>query len=368
MSRIRVLHIEGGKNLYGGPYQVLSLMRLLRKSSDVQNLLACPHGSAIAIAAEEHQLPVHTIPLRGDGSVGAYFALRRIIDSWKPDIVHVHSRRGADVWGVLAAARSKRRLIVTRRVDNPEPKVLVKFRYAAADIVVGISEEICRVMRAGGVSTHKIRCIRSGVDTQEWRPDAQARRWIEEQFGVQTDEKLVVMAAQFIPRKGHEMLLRAIPAVVKAQPRTRFLLLGKGPLLEKVREEAKPFGERVLVPGFRDDFNRILPGCDVLAHPAQMEGLGVVILQAAACAVPVVAGRAGGIPEVVRDGETGYLVDPLSPEQIAQKLVRLLTDADLRNRIGMEARRLAEKELSTEAMAEGNLALYRELMKGEGRK
>src|SRR5690606_37919972 len=100
MKPVRVLHIEGGKNLYGGAYQVLSLLRLLKKRSEVESVLACPHGSAIAKAAETQMLPAHTIALQGDGSVGACFALRRLIKSWNPDIVHVHSRRGADVWGV----------------------------------------------------------------------------------------------------------------------------------------------------------------------------------------------------------------------------------------------------------------------------
>lgn len=364
MSRIRVLHVEGGKNLYGGAYQVLSLLRMLRKNADVQNLLTCPTGSAIAKAAEEHQLPAHTIPLKGDGSIQAYFSLRRLIRNWNPDVVHVHSRRGADVWGVLAAVRARRRLIITRRVDNPEPRALARARYAKADAVVGISEKICRVLETAGVSRDKIRCIRSGVDVQEWKPDPAARSWVEEQFGILPDEILVVMAAQFIPRKGHETLMQAIPIVLEAQPRTRFLLVGKGPLLERIQQGARAFDGRVLVPGFRDDFKRILPGCDVLAHPAQMEGLGVVILQAAACAVPVVAGRAGGIPEVVRDGESGYLVEPQSVEQLAERLIRLCKDAALRRGMGAQARRFAEKELSIETMAEGNLALYRELMKG----
>src|SRR5690606_24610575 len=109
------------------------------------------------------------------------------------------------------------------------------------------------------------------------------------------------------------------------------------------------FGDRVLTPGFRDDFNRILPGCDVLVHPAQMEGLGVVILQAAACGIPVVAGRAGGIPEVVCEGETGYLIDPVSAEEIADRLIELCADDELRRKMGQAARRLAEKELSIAA-------------------
>jgi glycosyltransferase involved in cell wall biosynthesis len=358
---MKVLHIEGGKNLYGGAYQVFNLLKLLKGHGE--HTLACPDGSAIAIEGLKAGLDVMPIPLRGEASLSAYFALREIIRDKKPDIVHVHSRRGADLWGPLAAKFSGTPLIITRRVDNPEPRLLAKLRYGMATRVVGISQKICEVLQGEGVPESKLRCIRSGVDTHTYFPSA-SRGYLTEQFGIAPQEKVVVMAAQFIPRKGHATLLDAIPEILAATSHTRFLLLGKGPLLETVQARAESFGNHVLVPGFRTDFDRILPECSLLVHPAEMEGLGVVLLQAAACGVPVVASRAGGIPEAVKDGISGRLVPPGDAAALAREVIELLNNDALRNTMSGEARRFAVEELSVETTARANLALYEEILGG----
>jgi glycosyltransferase involved in cell wall biosynthesis len=355
---MKVLHIEGGKHLYGGPYQVLQLLRLLKGRGE--HILACPEDSAIAPEALKAGVEVLPIPLHGEASVGAYFALREIIREKKPDLVQVHSRRGADLWGVLAAVRSKTPLVITRRVDNPEPRWLARLRYGKAVRVVGISKKICEVLASEGVPAEKLRCIRSGVDTAAYAP-ADDREYLRQAFGIAPDEKTVVMAAQFIKRKGHATLLDAAPAILAAHPRTRFLLLGQGPLHGEIAARAKAFGDRFIIPGFRDDFAKLLPLCDLLVHPAEMEGLGVVILQAAACGVPVVAAASGGIPEVVCDGESGFLVRAGDGVAVAEKVGLLLADEVRREKMGAFARNLAVKDFSIEAMASANFAMYEEV-------
>ena len=356
---MRILHIEGGKNLYGGAYQVLQLVKLL--ADRATNILACPKGSAIESEAAKVGAVVTPISLNGEGSFGAYFELRHLIGDLKPDIVHVHSRRGADLWGVLAAARSHVPLVITRRVDNREPRLLASLRYTPAIRVVGISEAICEVLNSEGVPSSKLRAIRSGIDTDEYKP-VEGKAYLGEQFGIRPDESVVVMAAQFIKRKGHATLISAIPNILARRPNTRFLLPGKGALLETIRRAAAPFGDRVLIPGFRSDFNRILPECDILAHPAEMEGLGVVILQASACGVPVVTTRAGGIPEVVRNGRNGFLISPNNPDLLASRINSLLADDTLREGMRRYARDYAIHELSIKVMADANFALYKEIL------
>lgn len=356
---MRILHIEGGKHLYGGPYQVLQLVTLLKDRCT--NILACPSGSAIAEAAEKEGVAVIPIPLNGEASLPAYFRLRQIIRDHKPDIVHVHSRRGADLWGVLAAEHCHTPLVISRRVDNPEPRWLAKIRYRRAARVIGISEKICQVLNSEGVPAEKLRTIRSGVDTDAFHP-TEGKAYLEDQFGLNPNNKVIAMAAQFIRRKGHETLLDAVPLILAEHPETRFLLLGQGPLFESISERAKAYPGKVICPGFRNDIGKIMPECDILAHPAEMEGLGVVLLQAAACGIPAVASRAGGIPEVVRDGRNGFLVDPGNAKLLAMRLNTLLADNALRTSMGRYARDFAVNELSTKAMASANFSLYNEIL------
>jgi glycosyltransferase involved in cell wall biosynthesis len=142
------------------------------------------------------------------------------------------------------------------------------------------------------------------------------------------------------------------------------LLLGKGPLEARLREDIATHGwqERVRLLGFRDDLPRLLPCLDVLAHPAEMEGLGVSLLQAAACGVPIVASAVGGIPEVVRDN--GCLVPAGDSAALAQALTRVLDDPQAAARMGERGRWWVEQQFSVPAMVAGNLAAYRRVLDG----
>lgn len=372
---VKILHLETGRHLYGGALQVFFLMRGLRERG-VQNLLACPPGAAIGEAAAAHA-EVHALPWRGDLDLGAVGRLRRLIRATRPDLVHLHSRRGADLLGALAARLEGLPVVLSRRVDNPEPRAWVALKYRLHDRIVTISEGIRAVLRAEGVPEAKLVCVPSAVDTTAYAPmagtaaEVAARRAaVRAELGLAPDTLLLTMAAQFIARKGHRTLLAALPGVLARHPRARVLLLGRGPLHEALVAEARaaglhgalPDGGPVLFPGFREDLPRLLPACELMVHPAEMEGLGVALLQAAACGLPIVAGRAGGIPEIVVPGETGELIEPGDAPALAAHLDRLLGDAATRARLGAAARARVQARFSLEAMVAGNLAVYRGLL------
>jgi glycosyltransferase involved in cell wall biosynthesis len=114
--------------------------------------------------------------------------------------------------------------------------------------------------------------------------------------------------------------------------------------------------------GFRSDLADWLGGLDILVHPADMEGLGIALLQAAAAGLPIVASRAGGMPEIVHDGETGILVPPGDVAALTAAILRLLGDSGLRERLGAAGRALVLGEFSVDAMCAGNLAVYRRVL------
>jgi len=356
---MKVLHVESGMHLYGGALQVVFLLRGLAAQAGEQ-VLVCPPGSAVGQAAREHGIRVREIPIRGDLDLAFIGKLRRAIAEEQPDLVHLHSRRGADLLGGIAARLARVPAVLSRRVDNPEPAWWARRKYRLYAKVISISDGIREVLLSEGVPPAHVVCVHSSVDTRRYRPGGD-RAWLRQEFGLAGDELVVGMIAQFIERKGHKTLFDAIPAILERQPRTRFLLFGQGPLLEPYRALVKELGlaERVQLPGFRNDLDRVLPCLDLVVHPAFMEGLGVSLLQAAACGVPVVAGRAGGIPEVVRDGLNGYLITPGDSATLAQRVIELLASEPRRSAFGAAGRALVEAEFSIEAMVAGNLAVYR---------
>ncbi|MDD3517439.1 MAG: glycosyltransferase family 4 protein [Chromatiales bacterium] len=361
---LTVLHVEAGQHLYGGARQVLYLIEGLR-ARGVRNVLACPAGSAIAMAATDVADRVAPLAMGGDTDLGLIRRLRRLMRAVRPDVVHLHSRRGADLLGGIAARLEGLPVVLSRRVDNPEPRAWVALKYRLYHRVITISEGIRQVLLGEGVPTHKLVCVRSAVDAAAFRHACDAA-WFRNAFDLEENARVLAVIAQLIPRKGHRHLLAALPAILEREPRTRVLLFGQGPLRETLAREIgeRGFDGQVRLAGFRDDLPRILPCLDLVVHPADMEGLGVSLMQAAAAGVPIVASRAGGIPEVVRDGDNGLLVPPGDPAALADAVIALLADPDRARAMGEAGHAFAARELSIDAMVEGNLAVYRVLLEG----
>ena len=364
---MKTLHVEAGTHLYGGGLQVFFLVQGLQARGE-EALLVCPTGSAIAAQAREHGMRVHEIAMGGDQDIGLIGRVRALIRRERPDLVHLHSRRGSDVWGALAARLEGVPTVMSRRNDNPEPRVWFHLKYKLYDRVVAISEGIRQVLLGAGLAPNKVVCVHSAVDTERYRPHRDDIDWFRDEFELAPDELTIAMAAQFIARKGHRTLIAALPAVIAVYPRTRVLLFGQGPEMAAMKKlvQRTDLQQHVVFGGFRGDLERVLPCIDLMVHPAEMEGLGVALLQAAACGLPIVAGRAGGIPEIVRPGVNGELIEPGDVDALSGHLIRLLGDAALRQRYGAAGRALALAEFSVDAMVEGNLQVYREVRFAKG--
>lgn len=358
---MKVLHVEGGRNLYGGALQVLYLVEGLQ-ARGIENGLACRAGSDLAIAAAPFA-EVHGMSMRGDLDLPLIVRMYRLIRSTRPDIVHLHSRIGADVMGAIAARMAGIPIVHSRRQDNPERPWMVGLKYRLHDRVVAISEGIGRVLLAEGLPPAKLRVVRSAVDPLPFR-QARDEPWFRAEFGLPEGSLAIGVVAQLIARKGHRFLLDAMPELLRRFPNLHLIFFGKGPVESGLREAIRVLGlgERVRLAGFRDDLPRILPCLNLLVHPALMEGLGVSLLQAAGAGVPIVASRVGGIPEAVRDGVSGLLVPPGDAGALIEAITKVLGDPDLARRMGEAGRERVDLEFSVDGMVEGNLRVYRELL------
>lgn len=360
IAAMHIVHLETGRHLYGGARQVLELVTGLH-SAGVAATLVCPPGSAIGEAGAAMGLTVRTLAIGGD--LDALFArrFRHLLRELQADLAHVHSRRGADTWGGRGARLAGIPVVLTRRVDSPDgPFGSWKYRYY--DRVIAISEAIRAQLAEAGVPGERITVIPSTVDAAACAPS-----WTREQlraaFGFDRQALLVACIAQLIPRKGHATLLDAWPAVIAAVPGAQLLLFGAGPVEGGIRRRlADPLlGGSVRLAGFRPDLRQFLGRMDLVVHPAAREGLGLAVLEAQAARVPVIACRAGGIPEIVRDGETGLLVPPGDATALATAIVALARDPARRRAMG-EAARASAARFAPLRMIEAHLTLYRSLL------
>jgi glycosyltransferase involved in cell wall biosynthesis len=359
-----ILHVETGMSLYGGAQQVLYLLQGLKARGHV-NVLVCPRNSAIGGRAAQYADRLYALRMRGDHDLPFIWHLRRVIRRERPDIVHIHSRRGADTLGGIAAQLAGVKTVLSRRVDNTETRPLVRIKYRLYDGVITISRGIREVLLAEGLPATKIHCVPSAVDVALYRRECD-RAWFTDTFGVPPAATTIGVIAQLIARKGHRHLLDAMPAILRAQPGTRLLLFGRGPMKEELRQHIARLGiaDHVTLTGFREDMPRIIGCLDLVVHPALKEGLGVSLLQAAGAGIPIVATRVGGIPEAVHDGENGLLVPPADAAALAEAIGRLLAEPPLRRTMGERGRVLVERDFSVDAMVSGNLRVYEAVLAG----
>ena len=346
----------------GGPQQVIYLIRALQERG-VENILVCPPDSGIDTVAREHGIRTQNLFCAGDLDLPFAYRLTQFIKSEKPDLVHCHSRRGADVLGGLAASFSDVPAVVSRRVDNTELSVVAGLRYRPFRKVIAISEAIAEVLRERGIEDLRLEVIRSAVDADAFGApgDCAAMR---AEFGIPDEVFTLAAAGQLIPRKGHRYLLEAVSELRLTHPAFRLVIFGEGYLNNQLRAQASSLGlgDVVQFAGYRDDLDSYIGCFDLFVHPVLAEGLGVAVLKAAAASVAVVACDAGGVSEAITDGETGLLVQPEDSKALREAIMTLMDDPELRSRLAGAGRERMQKEFSIATMADRHITLYKSVL------
>ncbi len=358
---MKIMHVEAGRHLYGGAKQVVHIIDGLNQLG-VNNVLVCPPSSEIA-GQVESPTELDQVLMKGDLDVFLIWRLLKAIQRHDPDIVHLHSRRGADIFGGLAAKLAHVPVVLSRRVDNPESELVSKYKYAMYDHIITISEAIKRVLLAQQIAADKITCVHSSIDAAEFQFPAERARFIEE-FSLPEQPLVIGVIAQLIARKGHRYLFGVLPALLTKHPNLQVVVFGQGPLEKELKQmvsKAK-LEPQVVFAGFRTDMPRWLGCLDLVVHPVDMEGLGVSLLQAAAAGVPIVGSNAGGVPEIVRHGENGLIVEPANTKQLERAIDELLADPSKRKVMGEKGRSIVENEFSVEKMVVGNLYIYQRVL------
>ena len=364
---MRILHAETGRHLYGGARQVALLMEGL-EARGAESVLFCCRGSALAQTVRR-RAGILAPPLAGDLDPRLPLHLALALRRFRPDLIHAHSRRGVDYWAGLVAALSGTPAVITRRVDNPEGAWLAGAKYRCYDCVITVSQGVRAVLVAQGLAAHKVVCVPDGIDPSPPGRSCE-RRWFLREFELDPSQRVIATIAQLIPRKGHRVILEALPEVIREFPDLRVLLFGQGSLRGELEQLCRRYGllSHVRLAGFRADLQRILPCLDLVVHPALMEGLGLSLLEAAAAGVPVVATRVGGIPEVIQDGVNGLLVPPANAQALAAAIVRVLREPGLARTLGEAGPELVRRNFSAAKMVDGNLRVYREVLAGGARR
>ena len=359
---MHVLHLESGRRLYGGARQVLHLIDGLADQG-VDSTLVCPVGSEIASAGKGLGLQVRELPMRGALDLAFMLRFRRLIAQLEPDLIHVHSRRGGDTMGGLAARLSQVPAILSRRVDSRGIPIVNKLKYLSYQKVIAISNGIYEQLRGPGMPASSLRVVRSAIDPAAYQPSWTREQFLRE-FNLGETDFVVAVVAQLIPRKGHRYLLEALAKITMVCPQLRVIFFGRGRLekrLQKMLMRAD-LQSVVQIAGYREDLHAFLGLCQLLVHPAVREGLGLSLLEAQAAGVPVVAFRVAGIEEAVSDGRTALLVAARDTTALASAIAEIYDNPQRRAALSVAGPDWIGTEFSLGNMVRGNLDVYRELL------
>ena len=356
MNRIKVLQLISSGGYYGAENMLLNLCASQERAGCQNSLLLFYNVHAPNVEfyerARRRGLSVRMIHCQGRADWRAIRQIQEYIQEDGIDLVHTHGYK-ADLYGYIAARRSHKPIVATCHnwlggtaaleiYNHLDRMALKKFQGLAA-----VSDSVAQRLLDCGVSAKKVKTIANGINVQAFeRADALPAFNFDE-------SKMVGMVARLDLQKGFEYLLRAARDLCVAFPALKVVIVGDGPDRKAIEDMILRFGlqSNVILAGQHSDMPGIYAAMDIFVLPSLNEGLPMTILEAMAASKPVIATRVGAIPSVIRDGETGLLVDPGDTYGLRNAVARLLSAPDLCHRIGAAGHAWVSRHYTSEIMA-----------------
>jgi glycosyltransferase involved in cell wall biosynthesis len=395
MSRPTILYISFGTELYGAEQCLLLLLQRLSRKG-YHSVVAVPRPGPLTEQLEALGVPVVYVPFMKRWLTKAqvpglkrFFynpyqvpfmirsatALRKVIRQYQVNLVHTSTSVVFD--GALAAVLANVPHVwhIHETIESGKNwRFFLGAEMARSLInrfshrIIATSEAIRKLYLDPSHNTGKIKVIYNGVDADLY-DDSVSMSTLRQKLGIPTAAKVVGMVSSAAPLKRHEDFLRAAVVVQQSVPNSFFLIVGDdwdvseyGRAIKKLSQELGLTG-RIVWLGFYKEIHEIFKAIDLLVLSSEEESFGRVLIEAMAARRPVVATKVGGIPEIVIDGVTGFLVPPRSPADLAQSIIQILRDPQLAEAMGQAGRRRVEKYFSVDQYVENIEKVYLELLK-----
>jgi glycosyltransferase involved in cell wall biosynthesis len=368
-QKMKLIHIVDTMDVDGLERQVYQLFVRLHDRYDMA-LWCLYEGGYFADEIQRLGVEVYILPKYNWYNPLRLLWLAREMRRWKVQIIHSHgynanlfSRVASTIAGIpihithlhsahwLPSERGKRNILIDKLLSLRTSRIIT------------CSDAVRDYTIDEGISPHRVTTIYNSVDLEAFKTDVDivAKR---RTFGFDMSDFVVGTVARLAPIKGHEYLLQAARQVIAQNPEAKFLIVGDGPCrpeLEKLARELR-IDAHVVFTGIRTDIPEILACVDLFVLPSSVrEGLSLAIAEAMAAGRPTIGTRIGGIPEIIRDGETGFIVPPKDPDAITEKILYFLHHPEIAQNFGEAGRRWCEREYDSELMAERFNQLYQSM-------
>ncbi len=368
MNKLRVAHVDDNDTWRGGERQVLGLMNGLRDRG-VESLLVCRPGSEISRRAREHGIETAHLPLLGEWDVYSAVGMRALFVRRAVTIAHAHTSHAHTLSLFALLGNQTCGLVVSRRVDfHLNGGVARRWKYGnSVDRFIAVSDAIRNVLIQDGVKPERVVTVRSGFIPGEF--DGQGGTDPRASLGIPKDSAVIVTVAALAPHKAHGALVKAAHLVSRKHPHVRFLFAGEGEMRAEIERAVRNLGLESIVTltGFLRDLESVYRAADIFALSSSEEGLCSSLLDAMHYRLPIVATRAGGIPELVADGANGFIVPVNDHFALADRLCALIESPDLRESMAIQSAAVLKRN-SISQTVEKTLEIYREVVNKRKRK
>lgn len=387
VSRIKVLHIHTLPVISGSGINTLLSMAKINLAR-FEPELACADGGKLIELAQSSGFKVRPIknftrPISPLKDIMAVFELAFLLRKVKYEIVHTHNSKAGFI-GRLAAKLAGTPVIVhTVHGFAFHPyerfwrrKIFILLERLAAkwcDIMIAISDALIDwAVKEKIAPRAKMIKIYSGIEIEKFSlkndmtgSGSKAKRT---ELGIKDNDLVVAEVAKLWRGKGQDVLINAVPRILKEVPNLKVIFVGEGQTEAELRNLSRKLNieDKIIFTGFRTDIAEITFIFDVACLPSLWEGMGRSVLEALACGKPVVASRVGGIADLIHNGITGFLVPAQDTIALASAIIKLLKDEGLRIRMGQEAKRSIDAKFSAQKMAEDIEAVYSGLLRKKG--
>jgi len=370
-DKIHIMHVTFGLSMGGSENRLVNLINT--SDSNIFNFSICclTQSGIMATRLKRKDIKIFELHRKGKGYL-LWLRLALLFCKERIDIVHTHGWSGFD--GVIGAKLARVPIIIhSEHGKDIEDIYCIKKRKiwgrklisCLVNQLVTVSEEIKdSLVKTVKIPTKKILTIYSGVDIQRFNIKIDKIKKKEE-IGIKGKNLVIGTVGRLDPIKDYNTLLYCAKEVLNEFPDLKFLFVGDGPVRRDLEKLATKLGlqEKVIFVGERMDIPELLNIMDIFVLPSLSEGLSNTILEAMASGLPVVATRVGGNPELIVDGETGFLVPPTDYQSLSKVIIQLLKDTSLTKRMGLAGQERVKKQFSLSKMVNSYEKLYKELIK-----
>jgi len=348
------------------------IKELLKRNISVE--LLCLKESRIHIEACTSGIITH--PVKASGYFHPFTVMRVAYLLRKGKFNLVHTQASKDLWILvpsLKLIKSNIPLFLTKQVGSfiIKKDLLHKFLYNRVTKAFAISRVIKKnLIETTPLDESKIELVFNGIDTDKFNPQKANREKVRQEFSIKDNEILIGMLARFSPGKGHEEFLYAAKKLSDKYNNLKFMIVGEASRGEdeyanSIKKLSEEIGlKNIIFTGYRSDTPDVLAAMDIFVFPSHAEAFGIALAEAHSMSVPSVCSNTDGILDIAVDGETALLFETKNPDDLANKLGILIEDSQLRNQLGLNARKRADELFDLNVIMNQTIELYKKSLKG----